>query len=293
MNENYSTLIVEKDSLFREGLKLLLEQTEFSPTTCSLECDMAQTGPTPEILIVFAHEKSELGAKITRFRERFPEARIVILAVESDFDILNAAIHAGANAILLTSISAEGLIKSLKAVVADNIFVMDARILPSASGTAADWCLTSSVAAETQLGMRGLSRREVEILQRVVVGDSNKHIARFLDIAEATVKAHIKTILRKIGATNRTQAAIWAMQQGIDQPEQPASPEPPLRIAGVDIAGQQEESPAHVMQGDAPEPVTVEKIIQPLRTPMSAHSNRSGNGAIPSGSFTLHRQGMT
>ena len=56
-----------------------------------------------------------------------------------------------------------------------------------------------------------LSVREKSILQCLALGDSNKAIARKVDIAEATVKAHVKTILRKIRAQNRTQAAIWAM----------------------------------------------------------------------------------
>jgi two-component system, NarL family, nitrate/nitrite response regulator NarL len=60
-----------------------------------------------------------------------------------------------------------------------------------------------------------LSLREIDIIRRIVEGDSNKHIARRLDIAEATVKAHVKTILRKIGVSNRTQAAIWAMNNSI------------------------------------------------------------------------------
>jgi two-component system nitrate/nitrite response regulator NarL len=52
--------------------------------------------------------------------------------------------------------------------------------------------------------------REVEILKRLMEGESNKVIARKLDIAEATIKVHVKTILRKVRAQNRTQAALWA-----------------------------------------------------------------------------------
>jgi len=59
--------------------------------------------------------------------------------------------------------------------------------------------------------LRHLSAREIAILERIVQGDSNKHVARFFMIAEPTVKAHVKAIFRKIGAINRTQAAIWAL----------------------------------------------------------------------------------
>jgi two-component system nitrate/nitrite response regulator NarL len=62
-------------------------------------------------------------------------------------------------------------------------------------------------------GERRLSQREQEILRWLMEGAPNKVIARKLNVAEATVKVHIKAILRKIGAHNRTQAAMWATQQ--------------------------------------------------------------------------------
>ena len=67
------------------------------------------------------------------------------------------------------------------------------------------------VDADEPHAIKQLSAREVAILERIVRGDSNKHVARFFKIAEPTVKAHVKAIFRKIGASNRTQAAIWAL----------------------------------------------------------------------------------
>jgi two-component system nitrate/nitrite response regulator NarL len=79
-----------------------------------------------------------------------------------------------------------------------------------------------------------LSAREIVILERIVRGDSNKHIARFFGIAEPTVKAHVKAILRKVGAGNRTQAAIWALNHRLfesvnNAPHEP-SVEPPHTV---------------------------------------------------------------
>ena len=62
---------------------------------------------------------------------------------------------------------------------------------------------------------RPLSARETGILRHLARGESNKVIARQLDITEATVKVHIKAILRKIQVRNRTQAAVWALDQGL------------------------------------------------------------------------------
>jgi two-component system nitrate/nitrite response regulator NarL len=67
-------------------------------------------------------------------------------------------------------------------------------------------------------GEKSTSVRETEILKFLVNGDSNKVIARHLGITEATVKVHMKGILRKIRACNRTQAAIWAVNNGIHAP---------------------------------------------------------------------------
>src|SRR4029450_8496441 len=65
--------------------------------------------------------------------------------------------------------------------------------------------------ADEAQATKQLSSREIAILERIVRGDSNKHVARFFNIAEPTVKAHVKAILRKLGASNRTQAAMWAV----------------------------------------------------------------------------------
>ncbi len=70
-------------------------------------------------------------------------------------------------------------------------------------------------------GMHRLSRREVEILRCLTRGEPNKVIAKKLAVTEATIKVHVKAILRKIGAANRTQAALWATEHlttGGDKP---------------------------------------------------------------------------
>ena len=64
----------------------------------------------------------------------------------------------------------------------------------------------------------GLSSREVEILESIMAGMANKVIARKFDICEATVKVHVKAILRKLGVENRTQAATWAVKHSVAAP---------------------------------------------------------------------------
>ena len=79
-----------------------------------------------------------------------------------------------------------------------------------------DWYQTSAVReADTNIAIFRLSRREAEILKLIGAGAPNKAIARDLGVAEATIKVHIKSLLRKMHVNNRTQAAIWAKHNGL------------------------------------------------------------------------------
>jgi two-component system, NarL family, nitrate/nitrite response regulator NarL len=221
LSKSHPTLIVENDNLVREGVRLLLEKTSFEPHTIAID-DSPDFDITPEIMILFGKEGTALGEHVQHYKQIFPDSKVVVLINNGDLEKLAGAMDAGANAVLLTSISSEGLIKALNAVVTENIFVMDSRIWPAGT-SAAD--LLSNDGADVDGGTRlnqNLSMREVEILERILEGDSNKQIARHLDIAEATVKAHMKTVLRKIGVNNRTQAAIWAMNNGLNQQPMPS-----------------------------------------------------------------------
>jgi DNA-binding NarL/FixJ family response regulator len=84
----------------------------------------------------------------------------------------------------------------------------------------------SAAVATEALPKPALSPRETEVLHRLVAGESNKMIARQLNVAEATVKAHLKALLRKLHVVNRTQAAIWAASRGLAGTAQEPAIEP-------------------------------------------------------------------
>ena len=75
---------------------------------------------------------------------------------------------------------------------------------------------SASPVDRVRVGDVALSQRELDIIRSLADGHTNKSIAKALSITEATVKVHIKTVLRKLGATNRTQVAIWAVQHGLN-----------------------------------------------------------------------------
>ena len=140
-----------------------------------------------------------------RLRDAYPDARIVVLASDLTVDALREAMNAGADGFLMKEVSPEALLQSLELVM------LGEKVFPTNLAA----MLLDLTSAPTPLNsLRGLSSREQEILQPLVTGASNKLIAIRLGITEATVKVHLKTLLRKIDVNNRTQAAIWAMNNG-------------------------------------------------------------------------------
>ena len=206
MTHNSRTVLIEANRLFREGLKHLLADTRFEVgseyNTIDLALAAGEADAAPELVISGQAVKDE--ADLRAIREAFPSARIVVLADDLTVDVLRAAMGGGADGFLIKNVSPEALIQSLQ------LIMLGEKVFPT---NLASMLLDMSAIAP-QHSIRGLSPREQEILQSLVTGASNKMIAIRLGITEATVKVHLKTLLRKIDVNNRTQAAIWAMNNG-------------------------------------------------------------------------------
>jgi len=200
------TILIEPNRLFRQGLKHLLSGTRFEVdaefNAVELACSAAETAGMPDLVISGQPVRDEAGLRA--LREAFPTARIVVLADDLSVDVLRAAMGGGADGFLSKSVSPEALIQSLQLVM------LGEKVFPTNLAS----MLLDMTAAGPQHSVRGLSPREQEILQALVTGASNKMIANELGITEATVKVHLKTLLRKLDVNNRTQAAIWAMNNG-------------------------------------------------------------------------------
>jgi len=136
---------------------------------------------------------------IAAIRREFPNARIIVLTTYDGDEDIYRSLQAGAQGYLLKDVFFEDLEDAIRKVHAG------ARRIPAE-------------VAERLVGrMSGseLTGRELEVLQQIVAGKSNKEIGAFLKISEATVKSHINNILSKLGVTDRTQAATTAIQRGI------------------------------------------------------------------------------
>ena len=165
-----------------------------------------------DIIIIDASFCGDEPDAVRAVREVSQEARIIILAHEADVGGVSKEQIMEADGFLTFGISAQSMIHSLR------LIQMGERVVPRELMHS---LLSPDPKPETieALGPRyprnqGPSPREAEILHYLLRGDSNKMIARELGITEATVKVHLKGLLRKIRVCNRTQAAIWAMNNG-------------------------------------------------------------------------------
>jgi len=211
------TYILESDGLFREGLRLILSTTRFRPRGCAIELDDLTEVPNDKPVLFIIGEGASPAEIYSRIRKEYPLAFIVAVADESNSRSLASALDDGANAVLFRSVTPSALVSTLQAVMNGKLILIDARLWSLEIQPKAEERVSPPLQnegcweGEEALAIRELSAREVAILERIVRGDSNKHVARFFKIAEPTVKAHVKAIFRKIGASNRTQAAIWAI----------------------------------------------------------------------------------
>ncbi|MGA9622942.1 MAG: response regulator transcription factor [Bryobacteraceae bacterium] len=135
----------------------------------------------------------------TAIRAEFPTARMIALTTYGGDEDIRRALTAGVLAYLTKDVLHDELLKAIRAVNEGHTY------LPAA--------VAASLAA--QLPRPDLSAREVQVLELIVRGLANKQIAYKLNIAEHTVKNHVKNILSKLGVQDRTQAATAAIQRGI------------------------------------------------------------------------------
>jgi two-component system nitrate/nitrite response regulator NarL len=232
----FPAIIIHPCTLFRDGLCQILNGTRFKPIHVAAEVDaaaIAHLSSTQTSLWLLGLERCDEPAfkLIHQLRTATSGTKAVILAQFQTADDVSLAIKAGASGFLCQDISRERLVTALELIVLGDIVVPTTYIHAMAARTAEPARLPARTAHiesvdcvnvasdETPNGTKhpiderlvaGFSRRETSVLRLLVEGASNKCIARQLVITEATVKVHIKTILRKLRLHNRTQAAMWA-----------------------------------------------------------------------------------
>ena len=200
----------------------------------------------------------QAGESIRLLRSLFPDVKVVLVADSNESVDAQRVLALSPDACIFSLSSRDTLIKVLELTLMDQRVFVFAK--PAATTVKHDIEFSdspqhaqSSASHECGNG-HSLSTRESQVLTSLVQGKSNKLIARVCQISEATVKVHLKAILRKIQAQNRTQAAIWAIEHGFRDPS--------LESNGLSIDG----------NGRA-EPPAVSSVAQPVAPRSTVLSN--------------------
>lgn len=213
------TILICKNSLVRAGIRHILNGTRYVVADEREDRSMlsAASDASPVLYILDdSHSADALAEMVEDLRANCSSARVVVLADHLDPITMMRVLQAGLNGLCSTRMERDALLKALELVMLGETFIASALVLTMLDETSqaheSRQAMTSAVtpANDTAARHHNLSSREVEILKRLMEGESNKVIARKLDIAEATIKVHVKSILRKVRAQNRTQAALWA-----------------------------------------------------------------------------------
>jgi two-component system nitrate/nitrite response regulator NarL len=209
MSEGNRILIIDDHPLFRKGVSQLIAMAphlHLVGEATSGELGVAKARELdPDLILLDMHMKGMNGIDTLKaIRDAGLDCRVVILTVSDHADDLVAAIRGGADGYLLKDMEPEDLLAAIdqtlngSTVIGERLSGLLARAI-------------REEATENQRDSATLTRREQEILHGLAQGLSNKLIARNLSITEATVKVHVKNLLKKLGFRSRLEAAVWAV----------------------------------------------------------------------------------
>lgn len=220
MRADFRVTILGPKEIAREGLRRILSDDGVDVCCVSefrgglpFEAEARNDDKAHVVLCLIASD-NEAITTIRELRQAHPNVRIVAMVDHFTLDNVAAAFGEGVDGYIVSGIACESLVGVLQlAAVGEKVF--PSQMAPML--TASVWkLLANNLKFNNDIN---LSVREIEILRCLMNGDCNKVIARRLEISEATVKVHVKAVLRKMRVTNRTQAAIWAITRGLGQRE--------------------------------------------------------------------------
>ena len=216
-------LIADDHPLFREGLSRLV--TELDPETRSIEAgdfpdairSAREEGPFDLILTDLRMPGMDEFAGVRTLREAAPSVPIVVVSGFETRANLERALEAGAQGFLPKSAPQSVMLNALRLVMLGEIYVPPSLFSSEASPTelVAASLDTSRSAQEARANIDMLTQRQLGVLTLIGQGMSNRDIADRLTISEGTVKVHVGAILKTLGVSNRTQAALLATELGI------------------------------------------------------------------------------
>ena len=210
-------LIADDHALFRYGISLALESlyggdvTILQASTAEETRRVAHETPNLDLILLDLMMPGLNGiAELKKFIDTLPTVPVVIVSGSRSKAIIRAAIDAGARGYVLKSSNGEILKHVLPLVLSGELYVPAQAVATEEAGSEAESGSPLDEGGEFNPDFKSLTPRETQVLKLLTLGYSNKEIARSLGMLEGTVKVHVKSIMKKLGVNNRTQAAIAA-----------------------------------------------------------------------------------
>jgi len=206
MSEKIRVLLVDDHTLFRSGIKSLLQRNDdfevVGEAGDGLEGIKRVRSLKPDVALLDLHMPGVSGLEAVKvISEEMPEVNVLMLTVSEDAQDLMDALRAGASGYLLKGAPPDELLLAVRSAAAG-----ESALAPP---------IASRLLERLRTPQTSLSPREIEVLERVAAGRSNGEIARELVITEQTVKSHLVHIYTKLGVSSRTAAVSLARERGI------------------------------------------------------------------------------
>jgi NarL family two-component system response regulator LiaR len=207
-------IICDDQAIVRDGLEMLLK----------LEPDINVVGTaedgasavemvakeSPDLVLMDLKMPVMNGVEATRqIRAKYPEVKVLVLTTYDDDEWVFDAIQAGASGYLLKDTPRDEVVKVIRGTVSGKVYLD-----PSVAGKVLDQVSSRQTQLPTLITSK-LTEREIEVLRLLAKGLNNKDISERLFLSEGTVRNHVSTILAKLGVSDRTQAAVIALQHGL------------------------------------------------------------------------------
>ncbi len=208
-------LIAEAHELVREGLKAVLGRLHARATirACGAFADaLAAAKDDGFELVVLDRDLPGMNgvAGVAAFHDHFPAPRLVVLADHVRRQEVLQAFEHGASGFVPKGLGSDALLSAIRLVLSGERYVpaglLSAEVLPGPG--------FEPSGGRDEERLRELTRREAEVLERLLEGLTNKEIGRALDLQEVTVKLHLRSVYRKLGVKNRAQAVAGALAAG-------------------------------------------------------------------------------
>jgi DNA-binding NarL/FixJ family response regulator len=205
-------IIVDDHAIWRGGLRSLLSGTEFTVVAEGVDgqdaVPLVQEHNADLLLMDIRMQNTDGLVALTQVKAMFPKLPVILLTTYENPTFVARALSGGAAGYLLKGVERDDLLATMRAVLAGDSTLNRDDFLRALRSTG------PMTGAQMDIP-EPLTIREEEVLRLVTTGLSNKEIAALLFISDGTVKSHVEHILRKLGVSDRAQAAVWAVRNGL------------------------------------------------------------------------------